>query len=109
MRRWCVLGISAAVALTGWASLGAGTGAAGAPPGTLELELGYGSERPLGLPVSPPDVNADTAQAIQEIEARRRADAQSRESGPDSVRRPDLDHDVTQGIQSRGLHRAIGR
>jgi hypothetical protein len=105
MRRWCVLGVSAAVALTGWASLGAGTGTAGALPGTLELELGYGSERPVGLPLSRPDVSADTAQAIQEIEARRKAAALGRENPP----RPDLDHDVTQGIQSRGVDRAISR
>ena len=105
MLRWCVLGISAAVALTGCASLDAGTGAGGAPPGTLELELGYGSERPLGLPLSPPDANADTAQALQEIESRRKADA----LGRGNPRRPDLDHDVTQGIQSRRLDRAIGR
>jgi hypothetical protein len=109
MLRWWVLGISAAVALTGCASLDAGTGAGGAPPGTLELELGYGSERPLDLPLSRPDVNADTAQAIQEIESRRKDDALSRESRPDPARRPDLDHDVTQGIQSRGLDRVIGR
>lgn len=108
LRRW-VLGISAAVALTGCASLGAGTGAGGAPPGTLELELGYGSERPLGLPLSPPDVNADTAQALQAIESRRKADALGRGNRPEPTRRPDLDHDVTQGIQSRGLDRAIGR
>lgn len=108
LRRW-VVGISAAVALTGCASLGAGTGAGGAPPGTLELELGYGSERSLGLPLSPPDVNADTAQALQAIESRRKADALGRESRPDPGRRPDLDHDVTQGIQSRGSDRAIGR
>lgn len=29
------------------------------------------------------------------------------QAGPS--RRPDLDHDVTQGIQSRGVDRAIGR
>lgn len=108
LRRW-VVGISAAVALTGCASLGAGTGAGGAPPGTLELELGYGSERSLGLPLSPPDVNADTAQALQAIESRRKADALGRGNRPEPTRRPDLDHDVTQGIQSRGLDRAIGR
>ena len=105
-RSW-VLGISAAVALAGCASVDANTGAGGAAPGTLELELGYGSE--LELPRTPPDVNADTTQAIQEIESRRKADALARESRPDPTRRPDLDHDVTQGIQSRGLDRAIGR
>jgi hypothetical protein len=108
LRSW-VLGISAAVALAGCASLDAGTGAGGVAPGTIELELGYGSEPRLDLPLSPPDVNADTRQAIQDIEAHRRADALGRESRPDPTRRPDLDHDVTQGIQSRGLDRATGR
>ncbi len=101
LTRW-VLGISAAMALTGSGSPAAGAGAA---PGTLEFELGYGSERPVELPLPRPDVSADTAQAIQEIEARRKADALGREN----PRRPDLDHDVTQGIQSRGVDRAISR
>ena len=105
MLRWCVLGISAAVALTGCASLGAGTAAGGAPPGTLELELGYGSERPLDLPLPRPDVSADTAQAIQELEAHRKAAA----PGQENPRRPDLDEDVTQGVQSRDVDRAISR
>jgi hypothetical protein len=53
-------------------------------------------------------VSADTTQALQAIESRRKADALGRESRPDPTHRPDLDHDVTQGIQSRGLDRAIG-
>jgi hypothetical protein len=80
---------------------------AGAAPGTLELEMGYGSERPVELPLPRPDVSADTAQAIQEIEARRKADALG--LGRENPRRPDLDHDVTQGIQSRGVDPAISR
>jgi hypothetical protein len=95
--------------LGGSASLESGTGAGGGAPRTLELELGYGSERPVDLPLPSPDVNADTTQAIQELEARRQVDASTRESRPAPTRRPDLDHDVTQGIQSRGLDRAIGR
>ena len=106
--RWG-LGIAAAVALTGCASLGTGRGAGGAAPGGLDLELGYGGALPVDLPIAPPDVNADTTQALQAIESRRKADALGRESRPDPTRRPDLDHDVTQGIQSRGLDRAIGR
>jgi len=109
MLRWWVLGISAAVALAGCASVGAGTGQGGVAPDKLEFELGYGSERPLDLPVPRPDVNADTTQALREIESRRKADALGRENRLDPARRPDLDHDVTQGIQSRGLNRAIGR
>ena len=106
---WGVLGISAVVALTGCASTNVGTGAGGVGPATLDLELGYGSEPPVDLPLSWPDVNADTTQAIQAVESRRKADALGQGNRPDPTRRPDLDHDVTQGIQSRGLDRAIGR
>lgn len=94
LRTWVV------VALGGGPALAAGVAA----PGTLEFKLGYGAERPLDLAVRPPDVSADTAQALQEDEARRKVDALGREY----PRRPDLDHDVTQGIQSRGLERALG-
>jgi hypothetical protein len=83
-----VLGISVAVTLAGCASLGANTGAGGA---------------------APPDVSADTTRAIQEFESRRKADALEGQSWLGPARRPDLDHDVTQGKQSRGLNRATGR
>jgi hypothetical protein len=106
--RWA-LGIAAAAALAGCASLGAGRGAGGAAPGTLDLELGYGGAPRVDLPIAPPDTSADAEQARQEIESRRKAEALGRESRPDPTRRPDLDHDVTQGIQSRGVDRAIGR
>jgi hypothetical protein len=96
--------------LGGSASLDAGAGAGGAAPGILELELGYGAERPVDLPLPPrPDVGADTAQALQEMKAREQAQSLGRAHRPDPTHRPDLDHDVTQGIQSRGLDRAIGR
>jgi hypothetical protein len=94
--------------LGGTASLDAGTGAGGAAPGTLELKLGYGAERPVDLPLPRPDVSADTAQALREIKAREQVESLGRAHRPDPTRRPDLDHDVTQGIQSRGLNRAIG-
>jgi len=42
----------------------------GAARGSREFELGYGSERPVELPVPAPDVNADATQAIKEIESR---------------------------------------
>ena len=106
--RWA-LGIAAALALAGCASLGAGRGAGGAAPGALDLELGYGGAPRVDLPIARPDTNADAAQALQAIESRRKAEALGRESRPDPTRRPDLDHDVTQGIQSRGVDRAIGR
>jgi len=95
--------------LGGTASLDSGTGAGGAAPGTLELELGYGAERPVELPLPRPDVGADIAQALREMKARQQAESLDRAHRPDRTRRPDLDHDVTQGIQSRGVDRAIGR
>jgi hypothetical protein len=95
--------------LGGTASLETGAGAGGAAPGTLHLELGYRGERPVDLPLPRPDVGADTAQAVRAIEARRKAEALAREGRPDPTRRPDLDRDVTQGIQSRGVERALGR
>lgn len=107
--RWA-LGIATAMVLAGCASLGAGRGAGGAAPGALDLELGYGGAPAVDLPIAPPDTNADAAQALRAIESRRKAEeALGRESQPDPTRRPDLDHDVTQGIQSRGLDRVIGR
>lgn len=95
--------------LGGSASLDGGTGAGGAAPGTLELELGYGAEPLVDLPVPRPDVDADTARAVREMKAREQAESLGRAHRPDPTHRPDLDHDVTQGIQSRGLDRAIGR
>ena len=93
----------------GSASLEVGAGAGGTAPGTLELELGYGGTPPLDLPLAAPDVNADAEQALQELRARRQAGPLGQDGRPDPTRRPDLDHDITQGSQSRGLDRAIGR
>ena len=107
LRAW-VLGVAVTLALAGCASLDGSTGAGGAAPGTLDLELGYGSGRPLDLPLRAPDANADATRALQEIESRRKADALAHDSRPDPTRRPDLDRDVTQGIQSRSLDRTIG-
>ena len=45
-----------------------------------------------------------SAQALSELD-RQRTEKMLRESQPAPVRRPDLDRDVTQGIQSRGLRR----
>jgi uncharacterized protein YceK len=111
--RW-TLGMTMAAALAGCASLGTSTGggAGGGPgdevPRALDLDLHYGAGRALDLPTGSPDPAADAARAIEAIESRRGAPA-DRESRPDPTRRPDLDHDVTQGIQSRGLERSIGR
>ena len=111
--RW-TLGVAMAAALAGCASLstsaggGAGGGSGDEVPGALDLDLHYGAGRSLDLPTGSPDPAADTTRAIEAIESRRAAPAE-RESRPDPTRRPDLDPDVTQGIQSRGLERSIGR
>jgi hypothetical protein len=103
-----------AAARAGCGSLGAssGSGAGGGSgdeaPGALDLDLHYGAGRSLDLPIGSPGPAADAARAIEAIESRRAAPAE-RESRPDPTRRPDLDPDVTQGIQSRGLERSIGR
>jgi hypothetical protein len=107
--RSLVFTVSVAVALTGCASSDAKGGADGAARGSLELEVGYGAERPVEVPVPAPNVRADTTQAIREIDSRRNAEARMRDNPGQPARRPDLDHDVTQGIQSRGVDRALGR
>ena len=107
-RSWLFM-LSVAVALTGCTSLGAKTGAGAAPPASLELKVGYGSERPVELQVPVPDVNADVTQATKEIESRRKADPLTRDSQEQPAGPPNLDHDVTQGIQSLGVDKALGR
>jgi hypothetical protein len=62
-----------AVTLTGCASLDAKTGTGGAAPGSLELKVGYGSERPVEVRAPAPDVNAQVTQTIKEIDSRRKA------------------------------------
>ena len=52
----------------------------------------------------PRKIEEDTAQALIELD-RQRTEKMLRESQPAPARRPDLDRDVTQGIQSRGLGR----
>jgi len=107
-RSWLFM-LSVAVALTGCTSLGAKTGAGAAAPGSLELKVGNGSERPVELEVPVPDVNADVTQATKEIESRRKADPLMRDSQGQPAGLPNLDHDVTQGIQSLGVDKALGR
>lgn len=107
--RSCAFVFSVAFALSGCTSLDAKTGAGAAGRGSLEVELGYGFGRPVELPVPTPDLNGAATQAINEIESRRRAESAVRQNQEELSRRPDLDHDVTQGIQSRGVDRAIGR
>ena len=107
-RSWLFVFSLAAVALTGCTSLDAKTGAGGAARGSLEFKVGYGSERPVELRVPAPDVSADVTQAIKEIESRKAGplmpDNQERPAGL-----PNLDHDVTEGIQALGADKALRR
>jgi len=98
-----------AVALAGCTSLGPKTGAGGAARGSIELEVGYDSERPVELRVPAPDVNADMAQASKEIEARRKADPllPGNQEPPPLLRNPDPN--VTEGIQGLEADKALRR
>ncbi len=74
--------------------------------GSLALE--YKPRAPAVLPPAS-EVEKDAAQAAEAIEARKQADHRIRENEADQQRRPDFDPDVTQGIQSRGLHDILHR
>jgi hypothetical protein len=81
----------------------AGIASAQAPKsGSIDLE--YKQRVPALQKVPPPKIEEDTAQALSELD-RQRTEKMLRESQPGPARRPDLDHDVTQGVQSRGLGR----
>jgi hypothetical protein len=81
----------------------AGIASAQAPKsGSIDLE--YKQRAPAVQKVPPPKIEEDTAQALSELD-RQRTEKMLRESQPGPARRPDLDHDVTQGVQSRGLGR----
>jgi hypothetical protein len=72
------------------------------PSGTLDLE--YKQRTPALRPVPPRTIEEDTTQAVRELD-RQRTDRMLRDVQPGPARRPDLDRDVTQGVQSRGLGR----
>ena len=72
--------------------------------GRLSLDLQYKQRAPALQKVSPRKVEEDTAQALSELD-RQRTERMLRENVPGPSRRPDLDRDVIQGIQSRGLGR----
>jgi hypothetical protein len=67
-----------------------------------QLDLEYKQRSPALQPVPPRKVEEDTNQALRELD-RQRTDEAIRKAQPAPSRRPDLDRDVTQGIQSRGL------
>ena len=71
---------------------------------TGPLDLEYKQRAPALRPVAPREVEEDTTQAVRELD-RQRTDRMLRNVQPGPSRRPDLDRDVTQGIQTRGLGR----
>lgn len=68
------------------------------------IDLDYKPRTPALQKVPPRKIEEDTTQALNEID-RQRTDRMLRDSQPSPSRRPDLDRDVTQGVQSRGLGR----
>ena len=85
-----------------------GASAAPAQRKSAPLDLEYKQRAPAVRPVPPPKLEEDTTQALREID-RQRTDRTLRENQPAPARRPDLDRDVTQGIQTRGLGGALRR
>lgn len=81
---------------------GAGTVPAQTTSGPLDLE--YKQRAPALRTVPPRKLDEDTQQAVRELD-RQRTDRMLRDVQPGPARRPDLDRDITQGIQSRGLGR----
>ena len=71
---------------------------------TGPLDLEYKQRTPALRPVPPRKIEEDTTQAVRELD-RQRTDRMLRDVQPGPPRRPDLDRDVTQGIQTRGLGR----
>ncbi len=75
-------------------------------PNPLDLE--YKQRTPALRPVPPRKIQEDTDQAVSEID-RQRNDRAMRDNKPTPLRRPDLDRDVTQGIQQRNLGDVLRR
>jgi hypothetical protein len=84
--------------------------AAGAPAQnkSAPLDLEYKQRAPALPPVPPRPLAAHRALAASP-NARPRANRIMRDNQPSPMRRPDLDRDVTQGVQTRGLSDALRR
>jgi len=83
-------------------------GAAPAQNKSAPLDLEYKQRAPALRTVPPRKIEEDTTQAVNEID-RQRTDQILRDNKPGPRRRPDLDRDVTQGVQTRGLSDALRR
>jgi hypothetical protein len=71
--------------------------------GSIDLE--YKPRTPPVQPVPQKKLDEDTVQAIQEINGRRTL----RDAQPAPMRKPNVDPDLTGGIQTRGLSDALRR
>jgi hypothetical protein len=74
--------------------------------GSIDLE--YKPRTPPVHPVPPQKLEEDTAQAIREID-QRRTDQTLRNAQPAPMRKPNLDPDLTGGVQTRGLSDTLRR
>ena len=98
------LPLALALLLAGAAVSLAGAGTASAQANKSgSIDLDYKPRTPALQKVPPRKIEEDTTQALSEID-RQRTDQMLRDSQPNPTR-PDLDRDVTQGVQSRGLGR----
>ncbi len=80
------------------------------PPGSLRFDLKAPHKPPVVHFVPAPSVVQEDAEAAtREIEAHRRNDELMRETAPSPGRRPDLHHDVVNGIQSMQIDHALRR
>jgi len=83
-------------------------GAAPAQNKSAPLDLEYKQRAPALRTVPPRKIEEDTTQAVNEID-RQRTNRIMRDNQPSPMRRPDLDRDVTQGVQTRGLSDVLRR
>jgi hypothetical protein len=80
------------------------------PVQTLRFELGAFPAPPLVAPGPSPEVlGKDVEEATAIMKSRQQAEEASREAVRGLDRRPDLQHDVVQGIQAIGIRNALPR
>ena len=86
----------------------AGAGIVSAQAKSPPLNLEYKDRTPAVVTVPPKRLDEDTAQAMSELD-KQRTEKMLRESQPAPSSRPDLNHDVTQGVQSQNLGGVLRR
>lgn len=80
------------------------------PTRTLRLHLGASAAPPVVPPAPSPEVlEKDVDEATAIIKGREKAEQVAREAARAFERRPDLNHDVVQGIQALGIQDALRR